>query len=302
VIRLVVVAGPTAVGKSRVALAVAEAVGGEIVSADSAQVYRGLDIGTDKPSAADRARVRHHLVDVCDPREGFSVARYQALAADAVAGVAARGHTPLLVGGTGLYIRALVRGVRLPAVPPDPELRRRLEALPLDELAARLEALDPGAPGRVDLRNRRRVIRAIEICRATGGPLAVAYGAPSPTPPYDSRFFVLHRGRESLRRRIAARTHRILERGLVKEVARLLAVGVPPEAQSMLSLGYREAVAHLRGDLAPHALEERLYRATCAYARRQLTWFRREPDAVWLDLDDLSEAAAAEAVAAACRV
>jgi tRNA dimethylallyltransferase len=277
----VVIAGPTAVGKSEVALRAARILGGEIVSADSAQVYRGLDIGTAKATAAERALVPHHLIDVRDPRQPFTAAEYQRLARAAIADVQARGRLPLLVGGTGLYIRAVLRPFDFAGAPPDPALRAELEREEPMALYARLRALDPVAAGRIDPRNVRRTIRALEVCLTTGRPFSAGWRPEPPLPP-DVAFFALDRPREELDRRIAERVHDQLREGLVEEVAGLLASGVPRQAQSMQALGYKEVAAHLAGELTLGEMTDLLIRRTRRYARRQLTWLRREPVQRWL--------------------
>lgn len=279
------IAGPTAVGKSDLALRLARALGGEIVSADSAQIYRGLDIGTAKPTAAERAAVAHHLIDVRDPRASFTVAEYQALARQAIAGIEARGRLPLLVGGTGLYIRAVLRPFDFAGAPPDPELRVELGRQEPHALYARLRALDPVAAARIDPRNVRRTIRALEVCLTTGRPFSAGW-QPEPALPAGVTFVALTRPREELYRRIADRVRDQLRGGLLAEVAGLLAAGVPREAQSLQALGYKEAAAHLAGEIDRAALIELLIRRTRQYAKRQLTWLRREPVQQWLHPDE----------------
>ncbi len=297
---LVVVLGPTAVGKSRFAVLLARRVDGEIVSADSAMVYRGLDVGTDKPGPADRAAVPHHLLDVVNPDEPFNVSDFVRLAAAAVDRILARGRLPLLVGGTGLWIRAFVAGYRLPPVPPDPRLRRRLaeeaERSGPEALHARLAALDPAGAAALDPRNVRRVIRALEISLATGSPASALAGLRSP-PPYDALKVGLTRDREELYRLIEARVERQLAGGLVEEVRGLLARGYPAGLQAFQALGYKEVIAHLRGECSREEMVRALKRNTRRFAKRQLTWFRREPDVVWFNLSTHPEEEVLETVA-----
>jgi tRNA dimethylallyltransferase len=283
--RLLVIAGPTAVGKSDLALRLAERLAGEIVSADSAQVYRGLDIGTAKPTATERARVRHHLIDVRDPRQPFTVAEYQTLARAAIADIQARGRLPLLVGGTGLYIRAVLRPFHFAGAPPDPALRAALEREEPMALYARLRALDPVAADRIDPRNVRRTIRALEVCLTTGRPFSAGWREEPPLAA-GVTYIALDRAREELYRRIADRVHDQLRDGLVAEVAALLESGVPRQAQSMQALGYKEVAAHLAGELTLAEMIDLLIRRTRQYARRQLTWLRREPVQRWLHPDE----------------
>ncbi len=283
--RLIVIAGPTAVGKSDLATRLAEAMAGEIVSADSAQVYRGLDIGTAKPTAAERARVPHHLIDVRDPREPFTVAEYQGLARAAIADIQGRGRLPLLVGGTGLYIRAVLRPFDFAGAPPDPALRAQLATEQPLVLYARLRALDPAAAERIDPRNVRRTIRALEVCLTTGRPFSAGWRQAPDLPP-DVAFYALDRPRADLYQRIADRVHDQLRDGLLDEVAGLLAAGVPRAAQSMQALGYKEAAAHLAGEMSLAEMTDLLIRRTRQYAKRQLTWLRREPVRRWLHPDE----------------
>lgn len=285
------IAGPTAVGKSALALALAELVGAEIVNADATAVYRGMDIGTDKPSGADRARVRHHLLDVADPRQTFTAADYQELARKAIEDIVGRGRLPLLVGGSGLHIRVAVRRLTLPPAGPDPALRMRLGALAASELHARLERIDPAAAASIGPSNGRRLIRALEVATATGRPPSSFWTADRAASPYDLVYLVLTRPRPELAARIDDRIERELAAGLLDEVGGLLAAGVPADAVAMQALGYKEVVPHLRGATDRATMVETLRRNTRRFAKRQLTWFRGEPGAVWLDLEGRDPAA-----------
>ncbi len=268
--------GPTASGKSAAAALLAEELGLEVVSADAMQVYRGLDIGTAKPNAEEQRRVRHHLIDVVDPDERFSVARYVELAEQAIADVLARGRVPLVVGGTGFYLRALREGV--PTAPEADPVRqaplwRAVEEGRLDELVAELAAASPADAERA-ARNPRRVVRSLEVLRATGKP-------PSAFPYTEPRFryvvFVLDPPPTELRRRIARRARRQFEAGLVDEVRALLA-RYPDLPTARQSIGYKEVVAHVRGEATLEEAVQAVTVATARYAKRQRTWFRREPD------------------------
>lgn len=312
---LLVILGPTAVGKSRLALGLARRLGGEIVSADSAQVYRFMDIGTDKPAPADRAAVPHHLVDVRDPDEPFSVAEYQAMARAAIDAVAGRGRLPVLAGGTGLYIRAVVSGAyAFPAAAPDPALRAaltaRAQAEGIDPLYRRLQEVDPVAAARIDPRNARRVIRALEVYLQTGVPFSRRGGgegaqaapggeaAPGGTAgsPYDALLVGLTREREDLYARIDARVEDQLRRGLVDEVRGILARGYDPSLPALQALGYKEVIAHLRGEVPFEEMVRVLKRNTRRYAKRQWTWFRREEGVRWFNLTHEDPAAVEEEV------
>lgn len=293
--------GPTAVGKSRLALRLAPLVGGEIVSADSAMVYRGMNVGTDKPTPADMARVPHHLVDVVDPDEPFNVSDFQRLAGRAVEDILARGRLPLLVGGTGLWIRALLEGYSLPAVPPDPVLRRELaaeaERVGPEALHARLARLDPKAAAAIGPRNARRLIRALEVCLATGLPFSLV-GRRAQPPPYDALKVGLVRPRDELYRLIDERVEGQLARGLVEEVRGLLARGYDPRLQAFQALGYKEVIAYLHGACSYSEMVRVLKRNTRRYAKRQLTWLRREHHLQWIDLSVEGEEGAVRRICA----
>jgi tRNA dimethylallyltransferase len=284
-IPLLVLAGPTATGKTGLAIALARRLGGEIVSADSRQIYRGMDIGTAKPTPEQRALAPHHLLDVVTPDESYTLAQYQADAQAAIAAIHAREQLPLLVGGTGLYIRAVVDNLAIPQVPPNQELRQQLEEEAARQgsaaLHARLAALDPIGAARIDPANLRRVIRALEVVLLTGQPFSAQQGArPSP---YRPLFLGLNGPRELLYARADQRVDAMLASGLVWEVQRLIAAGYDWHLPSMSSLGYQEVGGYLRGELSLEAAVERLKFNTHHYIRRQLTWFRAEQRIHWLD-------------------
>ncbi len=272
---LVAIVGPTAVGKTAVALDIAEQLGGEIIGADSRQVYRYMDIGTAKPTEEERARVAHHLLDVVDPDEDFSLALYQCLAYDAIKEVQRKGRLPLLVGGSGLYAWAVLRGLRIPEVPPNPPLRQLLEERAkqegLEGLLRELEVLDPETVRTIDRRNPRRIIRALEVCRATGQPFS-SLRKESP-PPYNITVIGLTVDRAELHRRIDRRVDDMVDMGLVEEVRGLLDRGYGLHLTAMASPGYREIGLHLQGQLSLEEAITRTKLATRQLARRQYTWF-----------------------------
>jgi tRNA dimethylallyltransferase len=276
--------GPTAAGKSDLAMAIASRLPAEILVADSRQVYRGMDLGTAKPDAAARAAVPHHLLDLADPDEPFSVVAWVERARGLVPEVAARGRLPLLVGGTGLYVSALLDGYELPGTAPPAELRRRLveelETSGLPPLAARLARIDPALAGRIDLRNPRRVLRALERVEAAGGGAAPAAGAA----PYPGRIAMLGLSRppDALRARIDARVAWMFGNGLLDEVRQLLEAGYDASLSPMTGHGYREAARVLAGEWNVDRAIEVTARHTRQYARRQLTWLRRDARIVWL--------------------
>jgi tRNA dimethylallyltransferase len=277
------IVGPTASGKSDLALALGEALSVEILVADSRQVYRGMDVGTAKPDATARARVPHHLLDLVDPDEPFSVAQWVAMARSTLPEIARRGRLPLLVGGTGLYVAALVDGHDYESQPFSPDLRAglaaRLDVEGVGPLAAELAARDPGRAITTDLRNPRRVLRALE--RSLAGSDAGAVRAT----PYAGRIGLvgLSRPREVLYRRIDERARRLFEvDGLLDEVRRLLDRGYGPDLRPMTGHGYQEAARHLAGEWSLEEAIAMTARRTRQYAKRQLTWFRANPRILWL--------------------
>jgi tRNA dimethylallyltransferase len=286
---IAVIVGPTASGKTDLALAIARRLPVEILVADSRQVYRGMDLGTAKPDAAARAAVPHHLIDLVDPDQPFSVAEWVARARALLPEVAGRGRLPLVVGGTGLYVSALVDGFDLSAHAPSLELRGHLGELletgGLRPLAARLAKLDPAAAARTDLRNPRRVMRVLERVEAGGGRVA----PPPRATAYPGRLAMLgiSRPREVLRARIEARAALLFEDGLLEEVRALLRAGYGPELEPMSGHGYREAARLLAGEWDVEQAISITAQHTRQYAKRQLTWLRRDGRIVWLDAHDL---------------
>lgn len=284
---LVVIVGPTAVGKTELSLRLCEQFGGEVVSADSRQIYRGMDIGTAKATPAEQARVPHHLLDLREPDQVLTVAEYQQLAYAAIDDIHRRGRVPFLVGGSALYVRAVVAGLRIPEVPPNPQLRAQLEdELARDglaPLAVRLQQIDPATAAEIDLRNPRRVLRALEIVLITGQPKVALEGAEPP--PYRMLQVALTRERGVLHQRIDARVEQMVAEGLVDETKRLLAAGYAPTLPAMTSLGYREIIAYLAGAMTLDQAVERIQIETHRFVRHQMTWFRKLPGLHWFDMD-----------------
>ena len=283
---LVVIVGPTAAGKTALSIDLAEAAGGEIVSADSRQIYRGMDIGTAKVTAAERARVPHHLLDVVMPDQVLSLAEYQALAYAAIADIRARGRLPFLVGGTGQYVQAVVEGWSIPAVAPHPELRAELEAKASAEGAEALHgwlaALDPAAAARIDYRNIRRVIRALEVCLVTGQPITELQR--KNPPPFDILQIGVTRPRPELYMRIDVRVDQMMAAGLLDEVRRLDAAGYAWELPAMTGLGYRQIGEHLRGEVTLDAAVTHIKQGTRRFVQQQYNWFRLTDPAIrWVD-------------------
>jgi tRNA dimethylallyltransferase len=290
---VIAIVGPTASGKSALAMRVAERLGGEIVSADSRQVYRGMDIGTAKPTAEERARVPHHLVDVVDPGERYDVLRYQRDGRAALAAIRARGHVALVVGGTGLYVRALLDGLDLASLPHDPALRARLESEDPATLHERLRGIDPDAATRVDPRNIRRLIRYLEVATIAGGPVPRVRG-----PQVTALRIGLRPPRDALIAAIEQRVRGMVDSGVLDEARALVVRGIDPRLPSMSAHGYVHWAAFLRREIDLETAIALTSRDVRAYSRRQMTWFRRDPAIRWFDptasdpLEDIVEAAA----------
>ena len=277
---LVAVVGPTASGKSALALALAERLGGEIVNADSRQVYRGMDAGTAKPSRADRERRPHHLLDVAAPDERFSLGRYLDLARATLDGCWSRDVMPVLAGGTGQYVWALLEGWQVPRVPPDDDLRAELEALAEREGPQALVAeLDPDRAEAIDPSNVRRLVRAVEVQRRAGAPVSTCRAEPD----FRSVLIGLDWPRDALYARIDARVDGMVEAGLVDEVRRLNERGYGCDLPSMSAIGYRQVCEHLAGELSLDEAVARIKTQSHRLARMQATWFRRDdPRIAWL--------------------
>ncbi len=284
---LVGLVGPTAVGKTELAIRLATAVGGEIVSADSRQVYRGMDIGTAKATASEQAQARHHLIDVLDPGQTMGLAEFQEKAYAAIADITARGRVPLLVGGTGQYVMAVVEGWQVPRVPPNRELRRDLyrqahEQGP-DALHARLRELDPTAAKRIDPRNVRRVVRALEVCLVTGQPISDQQGK-SP-PPYRILLIGLSLPRSQLYQRIDERVERMIHAGLEQEVRDLVAAGYGFDLPAMSGVGYGQFAPYLAGEATLEDVITDIQRSTRRFVRHQANWFRQDDARIhWFDV------------------
>ena len=288
---LVTLVGPTAVGKTSVSIDLAQAIGGEIVSADSRLVYRGMDNGTAKPSPAEQERVPHHLIDVVDPDQPLTLAEYQRRAYAAIQDIGSRGRVALLVGGSGQYVRAVVEGWGIPEVAPDWTLRAELDAFAAthgkESLHARLAALDSTAAERIDYRNQRRVVRALEVTMLAGRPVSELQ-AKTP-PPYRIFQVGLTRPRPVLYARIDRRIDEMLEAGLVDEVRGLAAAGHAWDLPAMSGLGYRQIGLYLRGEATFEDSVQLIRRETRRFVRQQATWFRLDdPQIHWFDLEKAS--------------
>ncbi|MDQ2888914.1 MAG: tRNA (adenosine(37)-N6)-dimethylallyltransferase MiaA [Chloroflexota bacterium] len=279
--RLIVILGPTAAGKSALGIALALRFNGEIVSADSRQVYRGMDIGTAKVTPAERALVPHHLLDVADPQYPYSVAQFQHAAISALNDILLRDRVPFLVGGSPHYIQAVVDNLAMPQVPPQPELRAALESRSPADLLAQLVELDPLSAATIDRNNPRRVQRALEVCLVTGKPFSEQRAAGEPI--YDALLLGISWPRPELYARIDARIDERMQQGLVQEVAGLLDQGLTHERLDALGLEYRFVSRLLRGEFANESeMVQRLKYATHDFVRRQLTWFRKDQRIQWI--------------------
>lgn len=290
---ILAIVGPTATGKSALGMALAERLCGEIINADALQVYRGFDIGTAKPGAAERARVPHHLIDILEPHEPYSAGEFARRARETIAEIEARGRLPIVVGGSGLYLRALFQGIS-PMPPGDPEVRARLrerlaeEGLP--KLVQELWQLDPPTAARLKPGDTQRVLRALEVALVAGRPLS-AFLVEQPFGV--QRIAAIHVGltvpRSILYDQIAGRVARMLEEGWLEEVAGLLRQGLSPGLPAFQAIGYRQLVRHLMGDGSLDEAIGETVKATRRFAKRQETWFRKESDVTWFSAQDLEE-------------
>lgn len=287
---LIILTGPTSVGKTKLSISLAKKLNGEIISADSMQVYKRMNIGTAKASEAEQAEIRHHLIDILEPWEDFNVVSFQEYAKKAVNDIQSRGKIPIVVGGTGFYIQSLLYDINFTENDVNTELRKRLEAESQKDdgisLYNYLLQIDPVAAEQIHPNNKKRVIRAVEFYELTGEKISDHNAEQKQhASAYNSAYFVLTMNRETLYNRIDQRVDIMLQEGLLNEVKSLLAEGCTPEMVSMQGLGYKEIIRHLQGEIT---LEEAIYnlkRDTRHFAKRQLTWFRRERDVIWLDKD-----------------
>jgi tRNA dimethylallyltransferase len=285
---LIVLLGPTAVGKTALSLDLCRRFSGEIVSADSRQIYRMMDIGTAKATPAEQAIAPHHLIDIREPDEPLTVAAYQRLAYKTINAIHDRDNIPFLVGGTALYIRAVVEGLRIPEVPPNPELRAELEAFLAmkgrEALFQRLKECDPATAAVIDHRNPRRVLRALEIFLITGKSKVELEGRKPP--PYRTLLIGLTRDRTRLYQRIDQRVDSMLAEGLIRETERILAADFDAKLPALTSLGYREMQAYLEEAMSLDEAVAKIRTETHRYVRHQITWFRKMENIHWFDMDD----------------
>jgi tRNA dimethylallyltransferase len=286
---LVAVVGPTATGKSDLAIYLAQEFDGEVINADSRQVYRYMDIGTAKLNREELALVPHHLIDIKNPDEDFSLAQYQEMATGKIVDIHERGKLPVLAGGSGQYVWALLEGWGIPRVEPDPELRQRLEkkaaAGKADELYRELEEVDPEAARTIDSRNVRRVIRALEVSLQTGKPFSQLRTKNSP--PYNNLIIGLTTDRQELYRRIDRRVDLMIENGLIDEVKKLKNMGYGADIPTMSSIGYKQILMYLDGEISFESAVYQVKTETHRLVRRQYNWFSLSDDRIkWLDIED----------------
>lgn len=300
--RLIAIVGPTASGKTAAAHELAKRVGAEIISADSMAVYRGMDIGTAKPSADEQREVPYHLIDVADPDEQFTVADYQGLAVEAVEDIIQRGRLPIIAGGTGLYIRAVIDGLNIPAAGIDTELRARLkqeaEEKGGERLHERLAEVDPATAERLHPNDVKRIIRALEVYEQSGRPMSEIVEETRPkTPRYPGALiYGLTMDREKLYGRIEARVDELIERGLAEEVRQLLSKGYDVNLPAMQGLGYKEIAGCLKGEYDINYAVLLLKQSTRRFAKRQYTWFRADKRIRWIDVNDITPIDAADII------
>lgn len=291
---LIILTGPTAVGKSALAVALAKEIGGEIISADSMQVYRHMDIGSAKITREEMAGIPHYLIDVLEPAEDFHVVRFQSLAKDALQCIYAKGKIPILAGGTGFYIQSVLYDIDFTQTEEDAAFRSRLEQFSREQgneaLFERLRRIDPKSCEILHANNVKRVIRAIEFYEKTGKPISEHNEEQrKKTSPYQFLYFVLNDDRSSLYEKIEKRVDTMLESGLVEEVRKLKNMGCTEELVSMQGLGYKEILEYLNGKCTLADAVYRIKRDTRHFAKRQLTWFRREKDVIWIERPDFRQ-------------
>lgn len=286
---LLVILGPTAVGKTNIAIKVAHQLNGEIISADSMQVYRHLNIGTAKPSLTERKRVPHHLMDIVDPGENYNVVRFQSEVKQLIPAIVGRGHLPMLVGGTGLYISAVVDNYNFSHDGPNPLLRRQLTAravkLGSQTLHRELSQVDPAAAKKIQRTDTRRLVRALEVS-ASGQQFSASKHGP---PLYRVVQIGLTRKRTKLYEAVNQRVEQMFDRGLVEEAKWILQLDLPPNLPVLQALGYKEIFPYLQGEVSIDEVKENLKRQTRRFVKRQLTWFRRDERIIWLDRDEYSD-------------
>ncbi len=288
------IVGPTAVGKTATAVELAKGIGGEIISVDSRQIYRELDVGTDKPTPEQQQRVPHHLINLVSPREQISAGRYRTLALGKVAEILARGNLPIFVGGSGMYIKAVVQGIFRQSET-DLNIRKKIQQELCEKgkiaLYNRLVEVDPDRAIKIHINDVKRITRALEIYEMTGKPSAQIYEDQSKSVPFPYYIFVLDRSRESLYQRINQRVEQMIRAGLISETEQLIQKGYRDQLKKLKTLGYEEVLLYLDGKCSQEEMIEKIKQNTRRFAKRQLTWFRNQLDTVWITIDHRQEPA-----------
>jgi len=276
--RIIVIVGPTASGKSKLAIEIARKFNGEIISADSRQIYKHLNIGTEKITKKEMKGVRHYLIDVADPRKNYTAAQYQKSGKKIIAQIFAKNKTPIIAGGTGFYIDALIYGYKLPAVAPQNKLRKQLEQKSLEKLFAQLEKLDPERAKNIDRKNKVRLVRALEIVLITGKPIPKI----TKQSPYQVLKIGIKKSPNELRQLINQRLEKTLKKGLLNETEKLHGKGLKWKRFEQLGLEYRLAANYLRGAISYEQMVEQMKTEIYRYAKRQLTWFKKDKNIIWI--------------------
>lgn len=286
--KIIGVVGPTASGKTDYAIRLAKERGGEVVSCDSMQIYRHMDIGTAKPTSAEMQGIPHHMIDIAEPEENFSVARFVKLARECIDDILERGKIPVLCGGTGLYFDSIINNLEFSEMETDEEYRQSLNALAEEKgcefVHRMLREVDPRSADAIHPNNLKRVIRALEIYKVSGKPKSVLDREQRGEPLYEGEIFGLSRPRDVLYDRINRRVDIMMEQGLLEEVKTLLSMGISPKATSMQAIGYKELVWYLDGTLTLKEAVDKIKQESRRYAKRQITWFKRNPDIIWLEM------------------
>jgi tRNA dimethylallyltransferase len=284
-----VIFGPTAVGKTQLAIELARAINGEIISADSMQVYRGMNIGTAKPTLAERQGIPHHLIDIRNPDEEWTVSDFIGESQKSKVEIKNKGKTPIIVGGTGLYLWSLIEGFAFPITPADKDVRARLEKEPVSALCSRLSAIDPKAAAKIHSNDKKRIIRALEVYELTGKPISKLQESRQPKAESRKQEYTLiglDLPREELYARINRRVDSMIAKGLIEEVKELLATGCTKELRSLQALGYKEAIEYIEGRWTIGQMTGELKKRTRNFARRQMTWFRRFAGVKWFSPEE----------------
>ncbi len=286
--KIIGVVGPTASGKTDYAIRLAKERGGEVVSCDSMQIYRHMDIGTAKPTSEEMQGIPHHMIDIAEPEENFSVARFVKLARECIDDILERGKIPVLCGGTGLYFDSIINNLEFSEMETDEEYRQSLNALAEEKgcefVHRMLREVDPRSADAIHPNNLKRVIRALEIYKVSGKPKSVLDREQRGEPLYEGEIFGLSRPRDVLYDRINRRVDIMMEQGLLEEVKTLLSMGISPKATSMQAIGYKELVWYLDGTLTLKEAVDKIKQESRRYAKRQITWFKRNPDIIWLEM------------------